>query len=101
MLFRSHNYFEQVWQKVRQTRGRLITSLRELGFIVFDSEANFILASPPNISASELYNQLKERQILVRYFKHPRIQNYVRISIGTDGEIDRLLSAIQEIMGTN
>ncbi|MFM6325549.1 MAG: histidinol-phosphate aminotransferase, partial [Microcystis panniformis] len=41
------------------------------------------------------------RQILVRYFKHPRIQNYVRISIGTDEEIDRLLSAIQEIMGTN
>ena len=96
-----HNYFEEVWQKVRQTRGRLITSLRELGFIVFDSEANFILASPPQISASELYNQLKERQILVRYFKHPRIQNYVRISIGTDEEIDRLLSAIQEIMGTN
>lgn len=96
--FSCQSYFQEVWQKVRQTRTRLIASLRELGFIVFDSEANFVLASPQWIEASGLYSQLKERQVLVRYFHHPRIKDYVRISIGTDPEIDRLLEAIKEIM---
>jgi histidinol-phosphate aminotransferase len=90
-------YFQSIWQKVRQTRTRLIHSLGELDFFVFDSEANFILASPQWISASELYNKLKEHKVLVRYFNHPRINNYVRISIGTDAEIDRLLAAIKQI----
>jgi histidinol-phosphate aminotransferase len=96
--FKQNAYFQEIWQKVRHTRTRLLASLRELGFIVFDSEANFVLASPPGMSASDLYNRLKEREVLVRYFKHPRIRDYVRISIGTDAEIDRLLSAIQEIL---
>jgi histidinol-phosphate aminotransferase len=60
-------------------------------------EANFILASPQWINALDLYLKLKDRKILVRYFNHPPISNYVRISIGTDAEIDRLLEAIQEI----
>lgn len=94
----SHHDFQQIWQKVRQTRTRLITSLRELGFIVFDSDANFVLASPQWISAANLYTQLKEKKVLVRYFKHPRITDYVRISIGTDEEIDRFLATIQEII---
>jgi histidinol-phosphate aminotransferase len=74
-----------------------MASLRDLGFFVFDSESNFVLASPQWIEASELYCQLKDRKILVRYFKHPRILNFLRISIGTDEEIDRLLAAIVEI----
>jgi histidinol-phosphate aminotransferase len=95
--FESHTYFQNIWQKVRQTRSRLISSLKDLDFFVFDSESNFVLASPQWISAAELYTQLKERKILVRYFKHPRINNYARISIGTDEEIDRLLVAITEL----
>lgn len=99
--FEAHPYFQNVWQKVRQTRSRLTTSLLDLDFLVFDSEANFVLASPQWMQASRFYNELKERQILVRYFKHPRISNYVRISVGTDEEIDRLLSAIAEIKTKN
>jgi histidinol-phosphate aminotransferase len=95
--FYSHADFQQIWQKVRRTRERLIHSLRELDFFVFDSDANFILASPHWIAAIDLYNKLKERRILVRYFQHHRITNYVRISVGTDEEIDRLLAAITEM----
>ncbi len=95
--FESYAYFQTIWQKVRQTRNRLINSLRELDFVVFDSEANFVLTSPQWIAASELYAQLKERKVLVRYFKHSRITNFVRISIGTDPEIDKLLEAITTI----
>jgi len=95
--FNCHSHFQEIWQKVRLTRNRLTLSLRELGFIVFDSEANFVLASPPSITASALYSQLKERQVLVRYFNHPRIKDYVRISVGTDAETDRLLETIKEI----
>lgn len=90
-------YFGQIWHKICQTRNRLIVSLKKLNFLVFDSDSNFVLASPQWIAASELYHQLKDRKILVRYFKHPRITNYVRISIGTDEEIDKLLEAIAQI----
>lgn len=89
--------FELMWQRVRQTRTRLIAELQALDFAVFDSDSNFVLAGPNWMAASELYQQLKARKVLVRYFNHPRILNYVRISIGTDAEIDRLLAAIAEI----
>lgn len=89
--------FEPMWQRVRQTRTRLIRELQALDFAVFDSDSNFVLAGPNWMAASELYQQLKARKVLVRYFNHPRILNYVRISIGTDAEIDRLLTAIVEI----
>jgi histidinol-phosphate aminotransferase len=95
--FEAHPYFRNVWRKICQTRSDLIASLKDLNFSVFDSESNFVLASPEWISASELYRELKERKVLVRYFKHPRILNYVRISIGTDEEIACLLAAIQNI----
>ena len=89
--------FKPIWQKVRQTRDRLMTELGKLDFLVCESDSNFVLTAPQWIAASELYQQLKARKILVRYFNHPRITNYVRITIGTDTEIDRLLIAITEI----
>ncbi len=95
--FNNQGYFKTVWDKVRNTRDRLIRELRSSGFIVFDSESNFVLASPQWIRANDLYTELKEKQVLVRYFKHPRIKDYVRISIGTDEEIDCLLNTIKII----
>ncbi len=95
--FEYQDYFRKIWQKVRHTRSRLIEALRSLDFSVSDSDANFVLASPQWITADRLYTELKKRKILIRYFKHPRILNYVRISIGTDQEIDRLLDAIADI----
>lgn len=90
-------YFQAIWQRVCNTRTRLINSLRELDFFVFDSDANFVLASPQWMPAADLYTKLKEGKVLVRYFSHPRISDYVRISVGTDGEIDKLLGAIATI----
>lgn len=93
--FQHQDKYQQIWDKIRQTGKRLITSLRDLDFFVFNSEANFVLASPKWIPASQLYTQLREKEVLVRYFNHPRILNYVRISVGTEPEIDRLLETIQ------
>ena len=95
--FEFQDDFKQNWQKVKQTRHHLISALQTLDFVVFDSDSNFVLASPRWIAAAELYTQLKDHKVLVRYFKHPRISNYVRISIGTDQEIDRLLDVIKMI----
>ncbi|WGT67945.1 histidinol-phosphate transaminase [cyanobacterium endosymbiont of Epithemia clementina EcSB] len=95
--FNFQEYFKVIWQKVRQTRSHLIESLKALDFLVFDSDSNFVFASSQWIPASELYKKLKERKILVRYFENPRIKDYVRISVGTDQEIARLLEVINEI----
>jgi histidinol-phosphate aminotransferase len=89
--------FQVIWQKVRQTRSHLIESLKALDFLVFDSDSNFVFASSQWIPASELYKKLKERKVLVRYFENPRIKDYVRISVGTDQEIAKLLQTINEM----
>ena len=82
--------------RVRQTRGRLTEALRQLGFAVLPSQANFVLARRPGRSAEDVYRALKERGILVRYFATPELRDALRISIGTDAEIDALLTALQE-----
>lgn len=89
--------FKPIWQQIRQTRQRLTEALTDLDFKVLPSDANFVLASPQWIQASELYQQLKAKKILVRYFNHPRILDYLRISIGTEAEIEQLLTAIAVI----
>ena len=88
--------------RVCATRARLCAELRELGFYVWDSQANFVLARLgerwTNSTAAELYAQLKERRILVRYFATPpRLADCLRISVGTDAEIDALLAALEEL----
>ena len=87
--------------RVCATRTRLSAELRELGFYVWDSQANFVLARLgerwTNNTAAELYEELKERRILVRYFATPpRLADCLRISVGTDAEIDALLAALEE-----
>ncbi len=99
--FDEGEYFEEIWQKVRNTRTKLIKALREMDFIVPDSHANFVLASPQWIKAEHLYAELKARKILVRYFKHPRILDYLRISVGTEEEIEQLLTAIAQLRQAN
>ena len=84
------------------TRSRLCAELRELGFYVWDSQANFTLARLgerwAHSTAAKLYAELKERRILVRYFASPpRLADCLRISVGTDAEIDALLAALKEL----
>jgi histidinol-phosphate aminotransferase len=84
---------------VRATRTRLTAALRDLGFTVPDSQSNFVLArwtGTPN--APEIFAALRERNILVRYFNARRLDQALRITVGTDSEIDALLGALQDIL---
>jgi len=89
-------YFAQTRDRIIQTRERVKTCLRELGFSFEDSKTNFIFATHETIPAKELFEYLKTQRIFVRYFSLPRISNYLRISIGTDEEMDRLLAVLRE-----
>lgn len=85
--------------KVRATRTRLVAALRAFGFSVPDSQANFVLAQwAANPSAREVFTALRERAIVVRYFDAPRLQDSLRISVGTEAETDALLRALEEIL---
>lgn len=84
--------------KVITTRERSCAALAEMGFDIIPSTANFIFAKPPKISAEALFLALRERNIIVRYFNKPRISKYLRISIGTDEEMDALIGACQEVL---
>ncbi|MCX7825324.1 MAG: aminotransferase class I/II-fold pyridoxal phosphate-dependent enzyme, partial [Verrucomicrobiae bacterium] len=96
------DYFRACIACVKATRDRLRAALIALGFSVFPSAANFLLARPPRpLTAKKLYETLRARQILVRWWNDPRVRNHVRISIGTDDETDKLLAAIREILAQN
>ncbi|AGF51549.1 histidinol phosphate aminotransferase [Synechocystis sp. PCC 6803] len=97
---RNQAEFVPLWEKVRHTRTRLMEQLAELDFQVCPSDANFVFAAPRWMAAADLYQALKEKKILVRYFNHPRITDYLRITVGTDGEIDQLLLAIASLKGS-
>lgn len=85
--------------KVRVTRTRLTQALRQLGFWVPDSQANFVLARwDGDPHAYTLFDMLRERGILVRYFAAPRLEDCLRITVGTEEECDALLNALRQIL---
>jgi histidinol-phosphate aminotransferase len=83
---------------VAATRERVKAQLREMGFTVTDSKANFLFAAHPSVSGEALYLALRQRGILVRHFSTPAISEYNRITVGTDAEMDALIAAIREIL---
>ncbi|MGI5989214.1 MAG: histidinol-phosphate transaminase [Lachnospiraceae bacterium] len=91
-------YFEEHCRKIVKTREETKKKLSALGFTFPDSMANFIFASHENVPASWLFDQLKKRKIFVRYFPQKRIDNYLRITVGTDGEMDALIEALGELI---
>ena len=84
-------------ETIKKDRRYLTQQLEELGFDVVPSQANFVFARAP-MPADSLYEKLKERKILVRYWNLPRLSDGVRISIGTRRELDALLAAVKEII---
>ncbi len=86
-------------RRVVATRRRLVWGLEELGFYVYPSEANFILARIDYYPAEQIYRYLKRKKILVRYYDTPRLKNCLRISVGSDDEVKRLVVQIAEIVG--
>lgn len=86
--------------KVRTSRGLLAGQLKDLGFAVWPSQANFLLVRPTTVGAREIYEGLKKRGILIRYFQQPRLEDKLRISIGTEDDNAQLIRAIREILSS-
>jgi histidinol-phosphate aminotransferase len=91
-------YFENCREKVIGTRNLAVSRLREIGFEVLDSSANFVFARPLGISARSLYEKLKENGVLVRYWDKERIRDWLRITVGTDAEMKILIDKTKEIL---
>jgi len=85
-------------EKVKASRAALAADLAGLGFRVWPSQANFLLARPPAGDADRLYQALKRRGILVRYFQQPRLDDKLRITVGTDEQNGALVGALREIL---
>jgi histidinol-phosphate aminotransferase len=84
--------------KIKASRNKLATDLRQLGFRVWDSQTNFLLAQPPKGNAEYLYRKLKERLILVRYFQQPGLDDKLRITVGTDEQNQVLVKALSQFL---
>ncbi len=91
-------YFKETVAKIIATRERIKPELRALGFEFPDSMSNFIFARHPRYAATKLQNMLREKNIFVRHFTSSRINDYLRISIGTDEQMDILIATLKEYM---
>ena len=94
----NYTYYDKNCKTIIKNREYLTEKLTELGFSVLNSRANFIFAKNNKISGESLYNSLKERGILVRYFSNEKIKDFVRITIGTITELNQLISEIKDII---
>ena len=92
-------HFDKTRNAVIASRDSLTQELAQLGFDVLPSAANFIFARHPRHDAGELAQALRARSIIVRHFRQPRIEQFLRITIGTDAQCAALLAALREILG--
>ena len=88
-------YFRNTIEKIIATREKAKEILKDLGFSFPDSMANFIFATHKTVPAKELFAALRKADIYVRYFNSPRIDNYLRITIGTEGEMEKLFEFLR------
>ena len=95
--FEDKDYFLKMTKIVIKSRDFVVNELEKLNFKVVPSAANFVFAAPPEISAQQLADALREKGIIVRYFNKPRIDGYLRITIGTDEQNQALIQALKEI----
>lgn len=91
-------YFKETTGKIIATREHAKKCLAELGFQFGDSKANFLFVTHPDYPAAELFAALREAHIFVRYFAKPRIDNYLRITIGTDEQMEALFAFLRAYM---
>lgn len=92
------SYYRENFQKIIGTREWLTSELRELSFFVLPSQTNFILVVPPRFAAKQWLQKLREKKILVRWFKYPSVSKYLRITIGTQQEAKALVLAAKSIL---
>jgi histidinol-phosphate aminotransferase len=93
-----HDYFEQTRRAIIASRDALTSGLEKMGFEVLPSAANFIFARHPSRDAGQLAAELRARHIIVRHFKLPRIDQFLRITVGTDEECQALVAALTGIL---
>lgn len=91
-------YFEECVKRIMATREKAKESLTKLGFTFPDSMTNFIFATHKSVPAKEIFEKLKAKKIYVRYFNQPGIDNYLRITVGTDEQMDKLIQALSDIV---
>lgn len=91
-------YFIETIKKITDVRENTKKELKKLGFTFTDSKSNFLFAAHDKVKAETIFNELKSRKIYVRYWNKPRINNYLRISMGTAEEMEKLISALKEIV---
>jgi histidinol-phosphate aminotransferase len=91
-------WFQETRQRIMANRESLIRSLSELGFEVLPSVANFVFARHPGRAGAQLAAQLRERGVLLRHFQKPRIQDFLRISVGTEDQCSRLITVARSLI---
>lgn len=96
--FEDTEYFRETTAKVVATREWTKGELKQLGFSFRDSMANFIFATHKNVPAQQIFEKLREKHIFVRHFNNPRIENYLRISIGTQEEMETLVRELRKML---
>ena len=91
-------YFDACRRAVVETRAWSAAQLEALGFRVLPSQANFLFAAAPGLTGDEYRRGLRDKNILIRYFDLPRIRNYVRITVGTRAQMERLIDVTKELL---
>lgn len=91
-------YFREITNKIIRTREWVTEKLEHLGFFVLPSATNFVFASHAQFPAKSLYEQLREQNILIRYFAQKPIDNFARITIGTDEEMEIFIAAVEKLV---
>ena len=94
-------YFRETVAKVVETREWTKKELKRLGFSFRDSQTNFIFAAHESVPAQTIFDALREKHIFVRHFGQKRIENYLRISIGTQAEMERFIRETEQILAQN
>ena len=92
-------YYQEVSRKIQSARAWATEAMEAIGFTVLPSKTNFIFARHPEISGDDLYKGLRQRGILVRHFTKQRIRDFVRITVGTQVQMECLVEALKEMTG--
>jgi histidinol-phosphate aminotransferase len=91
-------WFAETRQRITANRELLARALSELGFEVLPSQANFVFARHSTRAGGQLAGQLRERGVLVRHFQKPRIENFLRITVGTEEQCGRLIALLRDLI---
>ena len=92
-------YFDKTRTAIMETREKVTKQLENLGFSILPSKTNFLFVTHKSVPAEQLFQMLREKHIYVRYFKKPRIQNYLRITIGTPQQMECLINQLEAYLG--